>query len=151
MSMCRTTGSPPKRRDGSSSQKQHNRQDHEVETAYAPPSSIKGCTATPTITRSGSQILVQLQNNNLRDPFEFLADDEVHLIIAHLPARDTETLRRVSKLWKATCEQHCGRSAILKHFPQAARKASECGSGEETNLQLRRLCTYGEVSRYVAV
>ena len=77
---------------------------------------------------------------NRRDPFHVLNDDEVRLIITLLPARDTETLRRVSKLWKASSESHCGKSALLKHFPWAASKVDKFVSREEANLQFRRYC-----------
>ena len=58
------------------------------------------------------------KKKNLRDPFHILNDDDVYLIMTHLPARDTETLRRVSKLWKASSEFHCGKSALREHFPR---------------------------------
>lgn len=79
---------------------------------------------------------------NLRDPFDVLDDDAVFLIIDQLSARDTEILRRVSKLWKASSEAHCGRNALLKHFPLAAAKLEGYGSREEENLHFRRQCTY---------
>lgn len=75
---------------------------------------------------------------HLRDPFHVLNDDEVRLIITLLPARDTETLRRVSKLWKASSEFHCGKSALLEYFPWAASKVNKFISWEEANLQFRR-------------
>lgn len=83
-------------------------------------------------------------NENLRDPFDVLDDDAVFLIIDQLSARDTETLRRVSKLWKASSEAHCGRNALLKHFPQAAAKLEGHGSREEENLRFRRHLHYRE-------
>lgn len=82
------------------------------------------------------------RNGNLQDPFYTLNDDEVHLIIALLPARDTETLRRVSKLWKASSEYHCGKAALMRYFPWAAEKANRCETREAANLQFKRCCTY---------
>ena len=82
------------------------------------------------------------QKRNLRDPFHTLGDDEVHLIIALLPEGDTETLRRVSKLWKASSEYHCGKGALMRHFPWATAKANRCETREAANLQFRRCCTY---------
>lgn len=79
---------------------------------------------------------------NLRDPFNVLDDDAVFLIIDQVSARDTETLRRVSKLWKASSEAHCGRNASKKHFPLAAAKLEGRGSRAEENLRFRRQCTY---------
>lgn len=81
-------------------------------------------------------------NENQRDPFHTLSDDEVHLIIALLPAGDTETLRRVSKLWKASSEYHCGKAALVRHFPWAAEKANRCETREAANLQFRRCLHY---------
>lgn len=77
---------------------------------------------------------------NGRDPFHVLNDDEVGLIITLLSARDTETLRRVSKLWKTSSEYHCGKRALLEHFPWAASKVNKFASREEANLQFRRYC-----------
>ena len=82
------------------------------------------------------------KNQNLHDPLNVLDDDIVFLIIDQLSARDTEILRRVSKLWKATSEAHCGRNALQKHFPLAAAKIEGYGSREEENLRFRRHCTY---------
>lgn len=78
---------------------------------------------------------------NLRDPFNVLDDDTVFLIISHLSATETEILRRVSKLWKASSEAHCGRNALQKHFPLAAARIQGYGSREEENLRFRRHCT----------
>lgn len=81
------------------------------------------------------------ENQNLRDPFNVLDDDAVFLIVEQLSARETEILRRVSKLWKASSEAHCGRNALKKHFPLAAAKVEGCGSRKEENLRFRRHCT----------
>ncbi|MCJ1469510.1 hypothetical protein MMC07_008143 [Pseudocyphellaria aurata] len=78
------------------------------------------------------------KKRNRRDPFDVLVDDAVHLVISYLAARDTETLRRVSKLWKASSEAHCGRNALQQHFPLAAAKTKGCGSRLEENLRFRR-------------
>lgn len=83
------------------------------------------------------------ENENPADPFNVLDDDAVYLIIAQLSAEETETLRRVSKLWKASSEAHCGRNALKKHFPLAAGKIEGHGSREQENLHFRRHCTYG--------
>lgn len=82
------------------------------------------------------------ETKNLRDPFSVLDDDAVFLIIDQVSPRDTETLRRVSKLWKASSEAHCGRNALMKHFPLAAANLEERGSRAEENLRFRRHCTY---------
>ena len=90
----------------------------------------------------GPRIVPRPQEHNLRDPFHTLSDDEVSLIIALLPAKDTETLRRVSKLWKRSSEYHCGKSALLKYFPWAIAKADRCETRGAANLQFRRCRMY---------
>ena len=92
-----------------------------------------------------SGFVMRSKKKNRRDPFHVLNDDDVSLIIGYLQAADTETLRRVSKLWKASSEYHCGRILLLHHFPWAAATALQCGSREESNLQFRRYCTYNVV------
>ena len=82
------------------------------------------------------------KKRNSRDPFHALNDDAVHLIIELLPARDTEIMRRVSKLWKASSEYRCGKSALVRHFPWAAPKAERCETNEAANLLFRRCCKY---------
>lgn len=77
---------------------------------------------------------------SLQDPFHVLGDHEVREIITHLGARDTETLRRVSRLWKASAEYHCERSLLLQHFPWMAIKISQRTTKEEVNLLFRRCC-----------
>ena len=74
------------------------------------------------------------QKRVLRDPFHVFNDGEVHVIIALLPARDTETPRLVSKLWKANSEYHCGKSALVRHFSWAAAKADRCKTSEAVYL-----------------
>ena len=77
---------------------------------------------------------------SLQDPFHVLGDHEVQEIITHLDVRDTETLRRVSRLWKASAEYHCERSILLQHFPWMAIKISQSTTREELNLLFRRCC-----------
>ncbi len=107
----------------------------EEDTPYLPPTSLRsGSKDAP----SKARIVPRSAKKNKRDPFHVLNDDEVHQIITLLPARDTETLRRVCKLWKASSEYHCGKLALLKHFPWVASKADRFISREEANLQFRR-------------
>ena len=77
-----------------------------------------------------------------KDPFHVLGDHEVRDIISYLEARDTETLRRVSTLWKASSEYHCERSVLLQHFPWMATEISESTTREEMNLLFRRCCKH---------
>jgi hypothetical protein len=77
---------------------------------------------------------------NQRDPFDMLDDGIIHMIICQLSACETEVLRRVSRLWKASSQAHCGRSALLQHFPEAATNLEGQGSIEEENLRFRRYC-----------
>ena len=77
---------------------------------------------------------------SLQDPFYVLGDHEVRAIITHLEARDTETLRRVSRLWKASAEYHCERGLLLQHFPWMATKISQSTTRGELNLLFRRCC-----------
>ena len=81
---------------------------------------------------------------NPQDPFDLFDAGIVRMIIAELDAPDTETLRRVSKLWKASSEFHCGRTMLRQHFPEAAANLSEDepGSCEEENLRFRRYCKF---------
>lgn len=116
------------------------------DTPYHPSSSVSRYTAdsvpkTEPVLKPKPSVrkVPRSAENNRRDPF-YVLNDEVRLIISLLPARDTETLRRVSKLWKASSEFHCGKSALLKHFPWAASKVDEFGSREEANLLFRRYC-----------
>lgn len=79
---------------------------------------------------------------SLRDPFVVLDDDLVFLIINQLSAHDTEVLRKVSKLWKASSEAHCGRNALLQHCisPPVVLNDEIRLSREEENLRYRRHC-----------
>ncbi|MCJ1402895.1 hypothetical protein MMC11_006116 [Xylographa trunciseda] len=77
----------------------------------------------------------------IMDPFKYLGDDEIKLIIIFLPARDTETLRRVSKLWKACSEFHNGGEALVRHFGHVGVTPRTFDTPEEANLAFRRrLC-----------
>ena len=111
--------------------------------SYTPPSSSLNIAYfyknRPRISRKPIPRKVpRAAKRNLRDPFRALNDDEAYQIINLLDARDTENLRRVSKLWKASSELHCGRKALLKHFPWAASKVDKFKTQEEINLQFRR-------------
>ena len=105
------------------------------DTLYLPPPSLRSDSKDVS---SRARVVPRSAEKNKRDPFHMLNDDEVHQIIALLPARETETLRRVSKLWKASSEYHCGKHSLLKHFPRAVSKADKSISREEANLQFRR-------------
>lgn len=117
---------------------------------YASPSDEKdyrpatGHNCFPKKSKKDSSIVPRQDktSENRRDPFNVLKDDAVFLVIDRLSARETEILRRVSKLWKASSEAHCGRNALRKHFPLVAAKTEGCGSRVEENLRFRRHCTY---------
>lgn len=74
------------------------------------------------------------------DPFRVLPDNVVGLIVQELPAVDTETIRRVSKTWKATSEFFNANLALRTHFPMATTK--RLVAPNEPNLEFRRLCKY---------
>ncbi len=74
------------------------------------------------------------------DPFRVLPDNVVGLIVQELPAVDTETIRRVSKTWKATSEFFNANLALRTHFPMATTKMLVAPN--EPNLEFRRLCKY---------
>ena len=118
------------------------------DVAYLPSSSLRdrlGCKLRPekrAIKEKAPRRVPRPRYRNRRDPFHTLNDDGVNMIIALLPARDTEILRRVSKLWKASSEYHCGKSALLRFFPWAAAKANKCETEETANLLFRRCCRY---------
>ena len=80
------------------------------------------------------------QEESPRDPFRRLTSLEVGLIVDFLPAEVTQTLRSVSKLWKASSEYHSGLLAIRKHFPRSASATKTFQTREEANLEFRRLC-----------
>ena len=85
--------------------------------------------------------LTRPTKTNGRDPFQHLNDDEIHQIIRYLDAKDTETMRRVSKFWKATSEHHCSKSVLLQHLPWATSNDIDSLSNEELNIYYRRQCT----------
>ena len=75
-----------------------------------------------------------------KDPMQVLNDDMIATIIYLLAPADTEIMRRVSKLWKATSEHHCGNGLLLRHFPSATYDNSL--SREQANLAYRRRSKY---------
>ena len=79
------------------------------------------------------------KNKNAKDPFEYLADDVVGIIVSFLPVQVTEVLRRVSKFWKATSEYHNDSRAIRRHFGYLGEGSKSFDSREEANLHFRRL------------
>ena len=87
-------------------------------------------------------VAVPSQTVNPRDPFAVFDAGIAYMIVSQLSAVDTESLRRVSKVWKAASEAHCGRLALLRHFPEAAVHVRDeaPGSAEEENLRFRRYC-----------
>ena len=107
------------------------------------PMSVPRSGLRPRIVKDGMRrAATRSKLQSLRDPFHVLGDHEVELIISHLDAKDTETLRRVSTLWKASSEYHCGRNILLQHFPEMESKARNCESREEMNLLFRRCRTH---------
>ena len=74
-----------------------------------------------------------------RDPFQILSHELMCEVVSYVPARDTETLRRVSKLWKVSSERALStRSAVLKHFPWATSRFQYCDTEVQKNLLFRR-------------
>ena len=94
------------------------------------------------VDKGKQRVVAAPQPFNPSDPFDFFGADIVRIIITELDATDTETLRRVSKSWKAISEFYCGRTFLRQHFPEAAASLSEneIGSVEEENLRFRRHC-----------
>lgn len=82
------------------------------------------------------------KNKNAKDPFDCLVDDVVGIIVSLLPVQATETLRRVSRLWKATSEYHNDIRAIRRHFNYLGEGLKSFDSKEEANLHFRRLREY---------
>ena len=78
------------------------------------------------------------RNTHGLDPFKYLGDDEIYIIISNLSAKDTETLRRVSQLWKATSEYHCSQSILTLKLPWASTQSLVELSKSDTNLRYRR-------------
>lgn len=83
------------------------------------------------------------KNKNAKDPFDYLIDDVVGIIVSLLPVQATETLRRVSKLWKATSEYHNDTRAIRRHFGHLGEGSKSFDNKEAANVHFRRLRTYG--------
>ena len=139
---CRDTTSKAPRKK----QKQNTPLSHTFlveDTPYCPRSTSPRSTRKVTPNRKEiAKRVPRIPEKSRRDPFHVLNDDEIYQIIGRLPIRETETLRRVSRLWKATSEYHCGNHALLKHFPWAASRGEESMSREEANLQFRRHCMY---------
>ena len=77
-----------------------------------------------------------------RDPFQYLDDVVISCIIEHLSLKDTETIRRVSKYWKATSEFCCGRSLFQQHFSHPEPMVDRCTTREASNLLFRRTRKY---------
>lgn len=103
------------------------------------------CPVNLDVVGKGKQKAVSAsQTINPQDPFDVFDADIVRMIITELDAPHTETLRRVSKLWKATSESHCGRTFLRQHFPEVAASLSEdeVGSVKEENLRFRRHCKF---------
>ena len=73
------------------------------------------------------------------DPFKILPLEIAGLVISHLPALDTETIRRVSKDWKNVCERVVGAQWIKECFPKSGAAKQLFGSAGEANLAFRRL------------
>lgn len=85
------------------------------------------------------------KNLNGLDPFKRLGDNETYIIISYLSAKDTETLRRVSKLWKATSEYHCSMSIMKQMLPWAPSQESAELSRRDVNLWYRRQREYSSI------
>ena len=119
------------------------------DTAYRPPSVRSQQTSeTPVrLPRTIQNKVFRTAKKNRRDPFHTLDDDVVYQIISLLPAKDTETLRRVSKLWRSSSEYHCGKVALLKQFPWAKPEIDMSATQEDLNLLYRRHCSYAPVQR----
>lgn len=108
---------------------------------YCPPN-LPNLPNLPVLGEDREESVPGSDRTKVLDPFDFFEDGIVHIIITKLDAADTETLRRVCKMWKATSEAHCGRNALRRHFPVAAfsLRDDEQGSVEEENLRFRRYC-----------
>ncbi|KAL8828352.1 MAG: hypothetical protein Q9191_002634 [Dirinaria sp. TL-2023a] len=109
---------------------------------FRPPPGLRDHMSGP-VSRSAKKTsprkLIRGASRNERDPFQYLNDDEIVQIIGHLSSRDTETMRRVSKFWKATSER-----VLLRFFPEADACDLDTLSSEETNLYYRRQLYFHE-------
>ena len=91
------------------------------------------------VISSSNRIVCRPKARNAKDPFEWLGDDEVAIIMSWLPAATTEILRRVSKLWKATSEYHNGNEALRRYYSHIEKGTSRrYASRQEANLGFRR-------------
>jgi hypothetical protein len=119
----------------------HHQEDH---------SSVSRIFSASHANESRPNVVGQPGAPNPRDPFDILDDDIVHIIINNLTAVDSEKLRRVSKLWKASSEGHCGWDFFRLHFPEEAANIDEDdhGSIEEENLRFRRYCKFCPITSY---
>ena len=84
---------------------------------------------------------------SIQDPFERLGIDVLGLIISYLPAPETETLRRVSKLWKFASETHNTGGALQRHFGHVGEKMREYRNRQTANLEFRRRCEFQQLRR----
>lgn len=109
------------------------------DSGFRPPYSLREHEAP---TRRVWKQLPRPKNLNGRDPFQYIGDDVVYLIITNLAAKDTETIRRVSHFWKATSEFHCGKATVIQHLPWAASQDLLELPKEDINLQYRRQRMY---------
>ena len=76
------------------------------------------------------------------DPFKTFPLEIAGLVISHLSALDTETMRRVSKDWKTVCERVVGAQWIKECFPKSGAAKQLFSSIDEANLTFRRLCKF---------
>ena len=74
------------------------------------------------------------------DPFKTLVPAVVGMIISQLSSCDTESLRRVSKHWKACSEEHNTGMALVRHFGHVGETLPDPRNPEEVNLAFRRRC-----------
>ena len=88
-------------------------------------------------TRATSKIERPVDQNS-KDPFDYLGDDEVGIIISFLSAFEMEKLRRVSKLWKASSEFHNAGEALQRHFGHIGERAADYPTTEAASLAFRR-------------
>lgn len=110
---------------------------------FRPPPGLRDHMSGPvprSAKKTSPRKLIRPANRNGRDPFQHLNDDVIRPIICYLNPKDTETMRRVSKFWKATSEHYCGKSMLLRYFPWAATCDIDTLSSEEINLYYRRQC-----------
>ena len=73
-----------------------------------------------------------------KDPMKVLNADVIALIFSALAPADTESMRRVSRIWKAVSEYHCVAGLLREHFPSAHSIPDNNLSGEDANMAYRR-------------